>query len=152
MTRRTKQRMAWSVSIMLGAVLLLGFVSLVPYNTVNNWVCPVSGSTKRTITWFGNFSYEERTVSALELWLKRREPSFHPQWQSTSTQTYYVGARSCATGGMPEICRLMPIIDQAVEMVGDERIASLVAVLRHGSRDEQRQVIQSIADEVFDTE
>src|SRR5262245_33325518 len=140
MTARTKQRIVWTISIAVGAVLLLGIVGpLIPYKKVHNWVCPVSGSTKRQITWFGHFSRDERTVSALEQWLERREPSFEPSWQHTSTQTYYVLGRACGTGGTPEIYHLRPILDGVVSKFSDERIAALVTVLRQGSRDEQRQ-------------
>ena len=132
-----------------GGVLFLGVGPFIPYKEVKNWVCPISGSTKKEIRWFGYFGREERTVSGLELWLQRRELTFQPQWQFTSTQTYYVLACACGTGGTPEIYQLRPILDGVVETLSDERIAGLVAVLRQGSRDEQRQMIQSIADEYF---
>jgi hypothetical protein len=151
MMTRTKKRIAWIVSIAFGLVLLVGIVGpLIPYKRVANSVCPVSGSTRQEITWFGRFSHEERTVSALEQWLKRREPSFQAQWRHTSTQTYYVLGRACGTAGQPEICRLKPILDGVVEKFSDERIAGLIAVLRQGSRDEQRQAIQRISDDYFD--
>jgi hypothetical protein len=87
----------------------------------------------------------------LEKWLKRREPGFEPNWQYLSTQTYFVLGRSCATAGTPQVYQLIPILDRVVEKLSDERIADLVAVLRHGSRDEQRHMIEKIVDEVFDT-
>jgi len=72
MTTCTKKRIVWSVSITVGVVLLFAVVGpLVPYKKKDGWVCPVSGSTKIQITWFGYFARDERTVSALELWLKR---------------------------------------------------------------------------------
>jgi hypothetical protein len=152
MTPRTRKRIIWSVSIAVGLVSLLAVAGpLIPYKRVDNWVCSISGSTRSEITWFGRFSHEERTTSALEQWLKRREPSFEPQWWSTSTQTYYILARACATGGTPEIYQLRPVLDGIVGKLSDERIAGLVAVLRQGSREEQRQMIQSISDEYFDT-
>ena len=152
MMTRTKKRIVWIVSIAFGLVLLVGVVGpLIPYKRVANSVCPVSGSTRQEITWFGRFSHEERSVSALEQWLKRKEPSFQPQWRHTSTQTYYILGRACGTAGTPEIYQLRPILDGVVEEFSDERIAGLVAVLRQGSRDEQRQAIQKISDEYFDT-
>ena len=126
MTAHTRKRIVWSVSIALGSVLVLGFVGpLIPCKRVKNWVCPVSGSTKRQITWFGYFSHDERNVSALEQWLKRREPSFEPQWQPLSTQTYYVSGQACGTGGTPEIYQLRPILDRVVVKLSDEKIAGL---------------------------
>ncbi len=109
----------------------------------------MSGSTRQQTTWFWRFSHEERTVSALEQWLKRREPSFQPQWRHTSTQTYYVLGRACGTAGTPEIYQLQPILDGVVEQFSEERIAGLVAILRQGSREEQRQAIQRISDDYF---
>lgn len=151
MMTRTKKRIVWIVSIGVGLVLLVGVVGpLIPYKRVANSVCPVSGSTRQEITWFGRFSHEERTVSALEQWLKRREPSFQPQWRHISTQTYYVLGRACGVAGTPEIYQLRPILDGVVEKFSDERIAGLVATLRQGSRDEQRQAIQRISDDYFD--
>jgi hypothetical protein len=152
MTARTKKRIVWSLSTALGVFVLLGILSpLIPYKKVENWICPISGSTKSRTTWFGYFSHEERTVSALEQWLKRRELSFEPQWQHTSTKTCYALARAYACAGAPEIYQLTPFLDEVVKSLSDERIAGLVVVLRTGSRAEQRQVIQRIADEVFDT-
>jgi hypothetical protein len=85
----------------------------------------------------------------LEHWLKRREPSFEPHWRHISTQTYYILGRACGTAGAPEIYQLRGILDGVVEKFSDERIAGLVAVLRQGSRDEQRQAIQKISDDYF---
>jgi hypothetical protein len=46
---------------------------------------------------------------------------------------------------------LRPILDGVVSKFSDERIGSLVTVLRQGSNDEQRQAIQRISDDYFDT-
>jgi hypothetical protein len=140
----------WIISIALGVVLLLVFVGPgVPYKRVKNSVCSISGSTRREVTWFGRFRHEERTVSALEQWLKRREPSFQPQWRYISTQTYSILSRSCGVSDTPEVYQLRPILDDVVERFSEERIAGLVEVLRHGSRDEQTEVIQGISDDYF---
>ena len=152
MTARANKRIVWSISIAVGVVLLLGIVGpLMPYKKVENWVCPVSGSTKRQSTWFGCFSHDERTTSALEKWLRRGEPSFEPQWWHTSTTTCYVLGTGYACGKTPEVYQLRPILDGVVSMFSDERIAGLVTVLRQGSRDERRQAIQRISDDYFDT-
>lgn len=152
MTTRTKKRIVWSVSIALGLALLLALVGpLIPYKKVDNWVCPVSGSTKRNVTWFIYFSQDERTTSALEQWLERREPSFEPQWRHISTTTYYVLARSYVCGETPEVLQMRPILDGVVSKFSDERIAGLITVLRQGSHDEQRQAIKRISDDYFDT-
>jgi hypothetical protein len=148
MKASTKRRLIWGVSIVLGAYVLLGVVGpLIPYKQVDNWVCPLTGSTKIQVTWFGCFSHDERTTSALEQWLKRREPAFEPQWKHTSTTTHYVFARGHECGETPEIYQLVSILDDVVGQFDDERIAGLVSVLRHGSRDEQRQAIKMIWDD-----
>jgi hypothetical protein len=152
MTARTKKRVIWSAAIALGAVVLLGVVGpLIPYKKVDSWVCRVCGSTKQQVTWFGYLSHDERTTSALEEWLERREPSFEPEWRHISTTTYYVLAEGHACGETPEVYRLRPILDGVVSKFSDERLAGLVTVLRQGSRDEQRQAIQRISDDYFDT-
>jgi hypothetical protein len=152
MTAYARKRFNWVTATAVGLVLLLGIGGqLTPYKRVENWMCPVSGSARRQTTWFGCFRREERTVTALELWLKRREPSFEPQWRSTSTQTYRVLSHSCGTGGAPEICQLRPILDDIVSSSSDERIAELVAVLRGGSRQAKQQAIKRIADDYFAT-
>jgi hypothetical protein len=152
MTTRSKKRIVWSVFIALGLVLLLAVVGpLIPYKKVDNWVCPVSGSTKRQVTWFGYFSHDERTSSSLKRWLERKEPTFEPQWRHTSTTTYYVLARGYACGEIPEVYQLRPILDDVVSKFSDERIAGLVTILRQGSHDEQKRAIQRIADDYFDT-
>ena len=154
MTARTKKRIVWTVLTALPSVLLLGFVGppFIPYKRVDNWVCPVSGSMKTEITWFGCLSHQEQTVSALEQWLKRREPLFEPQWQFCNSRDYYVLASACSTGLSPEIYQLSPFLDHVVGELSDERLAGLVAVLRHGSRVEQEQMIRSISREAFDNE
>jgi hypothetical protein len=88
-------------------------------------------------------------VSALEIWLQLTEPGFKPTWQHVSTQTYFLLGRSCGVGERPEIYFLSPLLDDVVPQLSDERIGALVAVLRHGSREEQKQMIQGISDEVF---
>ena len=146
-----QMRIVWSFSIAVAAVLLLGIVGpFIQYKKSDFWVCPVSCSTKRHVTWFGCFSHDERTTSSLERWLKRREPSFEPPWRHTSTTTYYILARSYACGETPAVYRLMPIINGIVSKFSDQRIASLVIVMRQGSLDEQRPAIEKISDDYFE--
>lgn len=148
MPSRVKKPILWSTSIAVGLVLLLMFVGpAIEYKQVDIWICPVTGSTKIQVTWFGHFSHDKRTTTALEQWLKRKEPSFEPQWQHTSTDTYYIFAASYLCGETPVISRLTPILDGVVSKFSDERIAGLVEVLRHGSRDEQIEAVQRISDE-----
>jgi len=137
-------------SIVIGLVLLLGFIGpILPYKEVRYWTCPVSGSTRTEIIWFGHFSDETRTVTALGNWLKHKEPGFEPSWQPLSTTTYFVLGRLYGDMAAPAIYELNPIIDCVVESLTDDQIAGLVAVLRHGSREEQRRVIRETADEFF---
>ena len=151
MTTHIKKGLIWMVAFPLSLLLLVAVVGpQTPYKRVANSVCPVCGSTRREITWFGLFSHEEYTVSALEKWLKRKEPTFQPEWQFISEQTFYVLGRSCGVSGSPEIYQLVPILDDVVEKLSDERIAGLVLVLRQGSPDAQRQEIQRISDDYFD--
>jgi hypothetical protein len=152
MTAPAKKRINWNVSIVVGALVLFAVVGpLIAYKKVDNWVCPISGSTRSQIAWFGHFSLHERNTSALEGWLKHREPSFEPMWQHTSTTTYYVLARGYACGSTPEIYQLRPILDDVVGKFSDERLAGLTTILRQGSREEQRLEIQRLANEYFDT-
>jgi hypothetical protein len=142
--------MLWISAIVAGLILLLGLVGpFIPYKEVRNSVCAICGSTRKETVWFGQFKQEEGSVSALETWLRRREPGFEPTWQHRSTQTYFVLGRSCGTAGSPEICQLQAILDLVVEKFNDNRIAALVEVLRHGSREEQRRIIREISDEAF---
>jgi hypothetical protein len=153
MIARSKKRIVWSVSIALALAVTLAVAGpWIPYKRVRNWVCPISGASRHDITWFRYFRHQERIVSGLEQWLKDREPSFEPQWQPISTQTYYVLGRACGTSGTPPIYQLRPILHDMVEKLSDERIAALVTVLRRGSRDGQRRMIQSISDEYFNLE
>jgi formate dehydrogenase maturation protein FdhE len=151
LTSRTRKRIVWSAAIIAGLILLLGFLGpLISYKEIRNSICPVCGSTRSEIIWFGHFKQEKRTITALESWLKRREPGFEPAWQHLSTQTYFILGRSCGTAGTPVIHQLRPILDEVVDKSSDDKLAALVAVLRHGSRDEQRKMIQNISDEVFE--
>ena len=88
-------------------------------------------------------------MSALEKWLKKREPDFAPSWQFRSRQTYSVMFHSCGVGDPPAIDQLSPVLDRVVDKLSDEQIAALVTVLRHGSREEQSQMIDKITDQLF---
>jgi len=135
----------------MGLVLLLGFAGpLIPYKKVANSVCPISGSTRTETKWFGYFNQEKRTATALETWLKKREPGFEPRWRHRSTQVYYVLGRSCGTSGSPVICALEPILDRVVQNSSEAELTSLVAVLRSGTREEQWKMIQDMADKEFE--
>ena len=126
MVAASKKNILWGVSTTVGLVLLFAFVGpFIPRKEVKNWICPVSGSTRTQITWFGNFRQEERTVTALEKWLSRREANFKPNWQHLSTQTYFLLGRSCGTGGTPEIYPLRPILDGVMEKLSDEQSLTL---------------------------
>ena len=134
--------------LLLGMVLFYGILGpLIPYKTSKLSVCPVSGSTKTHVLWFGCIQRESQTTSALEHWLTRREPAFRPQWESLFTTTYYLAGRKYACGPAPEIYLLIPFIEQIVSRSSDEQLASLVTVLRQGSREEQRHMIKKLEDE-----
>ena len=113
-------------------------------------MCQISGSTQKEITWLGYFKCEERTASALEAWLKRREAAFEPRWQHLSTQTYYVVGRSYGCSRSPEIFQLRVFLDDVVAKASDDEIGKLVEVLRKGSNDEQKRTIQEISEVVFE--
>jgi|YelNatPaOPRAMG01_1025707.scaffolds.fasta_scaffold19451_3 hypothetical protein len=150
MMLRTKRRIVWSVSVAAAAILFLAVVGRwIPCKRVDVWICPISGSIKTQVTWFGLVSRDERTASALEQWLKRKEPSFEPHWRHIATTIHYALGRSHICRPAPEICQLRPILDQVVSNFSDERLADLVTVLRQGSRDEQRTAIQRIAQDYF---
>jgi hypothetical protein len=111
----------------------------------------VSASTRTDITWFGLFKSEERTVSFLEMWLKRREPGFQPSWQNMSTQTYFIGGGfSCGTAGTPDVYELATTLKlNGVLKVSDSEIADLVKVLRQGSADDRKKMIEAFSDDVL---
>lgn len=113
-------------------------------------MCSVSGSTRTEIEWFGYHKREVRTVSALEFWLRKREPGFKPTWQQRSRQTYGVLVRACGVGPSPEISTLTPVLDLVIETLSDKEIAALVDVLRNGSLEEQREMIWKVSDKVFE--
>lgn len=134
MAAPAKKQILWSVSIAVGIFILLGIVgSIIPYRKVDTWVCPVTGSTRSQVKWFGNFTHGQRVTSPLERWLKVTEPSFEPQWWHLSTKTSSFLARSYACGKAPEIYPLLPILDGVISELGDEKIAGLVTVQRRGN-------------------
>ena len=150
MNPSTKRKIGWSAAVLVGlTVLLLSVGPLIPCRKAKLWVCAISGSTRTDITWFGYFHSQQRSVSPLENWIKVREPDFAPQWQPVATYTHYVLGYGCGVGNRPEIYQLRSLLGEVVEKTSEERIARLVAVLRHGSADEQRQMVESLADEVL---
>lgn len=152
MTSRTKRTLFWTIGIILITLSLLAFVGpLIPYKERSNWICTVTGSTRTDVTWFGLFRHQERTVSYLEQWLNQREPQFQPNWQHLSTQTCYIGGGfSCGTAGTPDVYRLTYTLkEDGIRKMSDGRIAALIEVLRHGSADTRKQMIESFSDEVL---
>jgi hypothetical protein len=144
------RRTVWGAFIAIASLLLFGLLGpLIPRKQVSIWVCPITGSTRTEVVWFWHFRHEERTVTALETWLKRQEPGFEPNWQHLSTQTHFIAGTSFACAKAPAIYQLCPFLDLVVGKLSDEQIAGFVTVLRHGSPEEQRQIVQKIADEVF---
>jgi hypothetical protein len=88
-------------------------------------------------------------VTALERWLKRREPGFAPNWQHTSTDGYFVLGRSFACSTAPKVTGLTPVLDLVVEKLDDNEISELVRILRYGSADEQRKMIDKVSDDAI---
>jgi hypothetical protein len=150
MKAETKRWIGWSLGTAVGLGLILSFVGpFIRYKEVDVWICPVSGSTRIDTVWLGLFKHEERTTSALEGWLKHREPAFVPNWQHTSTDNYFVLGRSFACSTAPEIFTLTPLLNQVVEKLDDNEISDLVKVLRLGSADDQHRVVQKVAEDVI---
>jgi len=150
MNPRSNKRVLWSTSIAACFLLALAVLGpLISYKTVENSICPVSGSIRRETVWFGTFHREKRTVSPLETWLQHHEPGFQPAWKYLSTQTFQLLGRSCATAGAPEVYSLIPFLDQIVAELDDARIAQMVDILRHGTKEEQRAMIETAFDEML---
>lgn len=150
MSLSTKKKIVWSICVSVGLIAIVFGSPMIRYKEVKTWICPISGSMRTRTTWFGGFIHEERTETALEKWLKHREPGFQPNWQPLSTTTYFIHGCSRACARAPEIYLVKPVLDDFVENSSEEKIAGFVAVLRHGSPDEQRRVVQSVADEALD--
>jgi hypothetical protein len=152
MTSHKKRTLFWTFGMSLGVLSLLVFVGpSIPYKKRSNYVCSVTASTRTDVTWFGLFTSHQRTVSFLENWLKQREPSFQPNWQFMSGQTYFVwGGRSCGYGGTPDAYELTYTLKlPGVQKMSDSQIAGLVETLRHGSAEARKQMIKSFSDEVL---
>lgn len=152
MTLRKKRILFWALGIGLSVLSLLMFVGpSIPYKERSNWVCTVTASTRTDVTWFGLFRHQERTVSYLEQWLRRREPGFEPCWQYISTQAYYIGGGfSCGTAGTPDVYSLTSTLkEDGIQKMSDDQIAALVEILRHGTADARKRKIASFSDEVI---
>jgi len=153
MAARVKRKVLWDFAISIVLFLCVGvFAVLMPYKERSNYICPVTASTRTDITWFGLFTSHQRTVSFLEKWLKQREPSFQPNWQHMSTQTYYIGGGfSCGYAGTPDAHQLTYTLKlSGVQKMSDGQIGNLIEALRHGSPDDRKRMIQSFSDEVME--
>lgn len=62
-----------------------------------------------------------------------------------------IGGRfSCGTAGTPDVYRLTYTLkEDGIRKMSDGRIAALIEVLRHGSADARKQMIESFSDEVL---
>jgi hypothetical protein len=152
MTSHKKRTLFWIFGISMSVLMLLAFVGPpIPYKKRSNYICSVTASTRADVTWFGLFTSHERTVSFLENWLKQREPSFQPNWQFMSGQTYYVwGGHSCGYGGTPDVYELTTTLKfNGTQKMSDSQIAALVETLRHDPAEARKQMIRSFSDEVL---
>jgi hypothetical protein len=132
-------------------VLLLTVAHSIPFKEVRISMCPISGSREVVTRWFGLWARVEVKETALELWIRRREPTFRPQWKRLSTNTHYVLARGFGCSPAPPIYTLQPLMQHVTNKLSDERIAELVDVMRTGTREEQQEFLKKIEDEIFES-
>jgi len=139
-------------SLTIAALFLLCVVgSLLTYKTMVIRVCPISGSTWTTTTWFGIFHREDHVTSALETWLEVRDPSFQPHWQHLATDGWQFLGRSFACSKAPAIYELCPFLTEAVRLLSEERLLGLVETLEKGSMEEQRAAVRVVCDDVIES-
>lgn len=134
----------WAVLVAVAGFILYQVAGpMIPIQRTTRWCCPVTGSTKVETVWLWFFDSKTVTPTALERWLRQREPDFQPPWEFTSRQTRYLHGRSCGTRGTPAVFNLRPLLDDLVATSSDETLAQLVETLRNGSPEEREQAVQN---------
>ena len=135
-------KVKWMVAIGLWLFIAYAFVGpFVTYRTYDIRICPITGSTLTHRTFLGRAQPPERKVTALENWLRLREPEFEPQWQHLSRAEIRIAGGRYACGRAPEIYGYRRSLENMLAHMMDEEIAEMVEILRHGSKEEQRSVL-----------
>ena len=145
-----KAKVAWWLTACLVLVGLVGWLGpLIPYKTVVHSVCPISGSMRTQVVWFGSLKREQRLTMPLENWIKNREPDFEPQWRHLSTNRHFLLGRSFGCSTAPPILQLRSIQGLIIQNLTDEGITELIEVFRNGSSEQQKDLVARITDQVL---
>ena len=145
-----KKEWLWWLAGVIGLVGLVGGLGpLIPYKKVTYSVCPISGSMRTHVVWLGCFEGEERVMMPLEKWIKRREPDFEPEWRHLSTNVHFLLGRSFGCSRAPAVHRLRPLQDLLIKNLTEEQLGGLIAVLRKGAEEDQKELVARISEEVL---
>lgn len=149
MLRRTSIRFRWFLLASFFVVTVVGIAwPRLPYKTEVVQICPISGSILREVVWFG-FSREQTVEStALEEWIRDREPDFAPQfepWCQYRTFLFSV-RRTCSKS--PSIFLLRSVQDRLVADLSESRIKDLIRILRSAEPKQKREFVETVLDEI----
>lgn len=110
-------------------------------------MCPVTGSVEGTVTWWGVKRSTFHESTALELWLKEREPDFVPRYEKwcSFSRSFSGIRRSCFSP--PPVHRLLDVQDELVKLSTSE-LNDLVSTLRNEDRSQHREVVEQVLSEI----
>jgi hypothetical protein len=145
--------------LLIGIVLLIMIVALLSMVTVphdSQWMCSVCGAQRRQTVWFGWRRPERVQETALGAWIGRKEKQHEHSWQFVHRRmrSVFGGTLGWACGRAPAIYSLATLgdaMDRYVGSASDEELSALVAVLRTGTDEEQRQAVQRAWDRVLES-
>ena len=149
MTGRASIRLRWFLLASFFVVTVVGMSwPRLPYRTEIAQICPVSGSISREVIWFGFHRDVRIEATALEGWIREREPDFSPEFEDWCLYRTFLFSvrRSCSKS--PSIVRLRSIQDRLVRELPEARLRELVRVLRKEDQTKQREFVETLVSEI----
>ena len=146
--RLTHLQIRW---ILFTAFVIVGVIGTswpyLPYKVETIEICPISGTTSRTITVFGIEQSKTIEATTLEKWIRDQDPNFAPQfvpWCQYRTLLFAI-KRTCLKS--PPVALLDSIQDEIAGTVPEERLQELLQALRADDRPQQQLIIRDLIKE-----
>lgn len=144
----TPLRIRW---ILFTAFVIVGVIGVswpyLPYKVETIEICPISGTTSRTVTLFGIERSKTIESTTLEAWIRDQDPNFTPEfvpWCQYRTLLFAI-KRTCLKS--PPVALLDSIQDEIASNVPEDRLQKLLQALRANDRPQQQLIIRDLIKE-----
>jgi hypothetical protein len=140
--------MSWR-AILPSIVALLLIGTVVPYRNDLGWVDPVTGSVRFQRRWFLIPTSTVVHTTVIEEWIVRHEGRYKPSWQFIfdTSSTWLGRGHACDTA--PESYSVHLVDRDFVRISTDAEIDEFVRVMRKGTKDDRKKVVEALCDKVL---